>query len=1047
MIKHKLSNQSQWLIFIIFLINIFALTYCTIHLFRLIELETFKGSIKEHYWLFSILFVSTLYCLVTLFFIKKNQLFTENPHKQSQRRLLLIIAIVANISSLYLISSVFIISAVKDVSELLFLMIALIMTSSLVATAYKQHNVNNRRQVLQKVLNNMSDALVVINHKGIIVEYSKTAEITFGYETSEIIGRNIYVLFPFLRSEIKKAHDENSLTKIEKLLSKIKENRVEHKFKHEIDISLNITAFSLHHQKYLCLICRDITLDKLTLKAIQESEERLLKAQELTHLGSWEWHVKKDQLYWSKEMYNLWGVAVNTPASYDTFFSRLHPDDQQPVQQHVEQALKGGKYSVEYRVCTDDGIERHIYAEGEVIFDESGEPDTFFGTAQDITEQKTYIHQIEDYQKELESLLDEKTIQLKKADAANEAKSRFLANISHELRTPLNGIIATLDLLDHSPLNKQQQRWAKIGQTTADSFLSLINEVLDYSKIEANEIKLDIVEFNINTLIQDAVNSLTILAKAKNIQINCFLAPDLPESIICDPHKIKQILFNLLNNAIKFTGNENSKGLIELDVACKDEQLILAIKDNGIGINSKQIPYLFQPFTQADATTSRKFGGTGLGLSIVNGILKLLSGEITCESQLGRGTNFYLTIPSKIGKPNEAQSEYHYGKVLLIGSSTKVNIAIEKELSFNGANVCKLDVSNIFDLNQALLEDSQYIIYTGESPLEIAKKIPIDKFFWLSPQKPISESYTHTIETNPFFSNSIHEYLQPMQDTNLDKEVITKNMSSFENQILGELKILLVEDNLHNQEVIQYQLDKIGFSFLLADDGKHAIKQLESHAIDLVITDCHMPELDGYQLTNLIRMGKLNVSKELPIIGLTGDATHTGLELCHKVGMNKVIFKPAKIGDIKNAIEEILNLIQTDINEGQKTNELEIDMDLTSLSDDVAFQYLNDDIEVIQSFRKSFIEKNRQSVENLAEAIINNDIKFIQHLAHKMKSSSLFIGAMKLNHLCQNLEDLSSNPINQKNTLSILINTLIKEFRKIETTVNQQKTDIDTNED
>ncbi|WP_052128620.1 PAS domain S-box protein [Neosynechococcus sphagnicola] len=397
--------------------------------------------------------------------------------------------------------------------------------------------------------------------------------------------------------------------------------------------------------------------------ALQESEKNLQIAQRVAHLGSWQYDPATQKINWSEELFRIYGLDPSQPEpSYEDYLQLIYPQDLAQLTQMVEQAIiTGTPYEIEHRLIHPDGYVRWLLGRGEAELDDEGRVIKLFGTALDITDRK---------EAEI-ALAQAKEI----AEAATRAKSEFLANMSHEIRTPMNGVNGMAQLLSTTTLTTEQQDYVQAIRESGDALLTIINDILDFSKIESGNLELEASTFVLEDMIKSVCNLLRKQALDKEIDLQYFNSPDTPAVVVGDSSRLRQILLNLVGNAIKFT--ENGRVLVSVSHrVIADEQpqkyeFIFAIKDTGIGIRSDQLHKLFQPFTQADASISRKYGGTGLGLTICKRLVALMGGTIWVESlgHLGgdppvdwvsepdcgflQGSSFYFTLTMAAASVNE----------------------------------------------------------------------------------------------------------------------------------------------------------------------------------------------------------------------------------------------------------------------------------------------------------------------------------------------------------------------------------------------------------
>jgi PAS domain S-box-containing protein len=721
------------------------------------------------------------------------------------------------------------------------------------------------------------------------------------------------------------------------------------------------------------------------------------------------------------------------------------------------------KKSVE-EIVRDRGIDKWFETFKAPIINSDGSVTGTTGFSRDITERKKTEHFLLETNRELEIATVRANDLAVQAQMANIAKSEFLANMSHEIRTPMNGVIGMTGLLLETELTPEQKRYAEIVRSSGESLLMVINDILDFSKIEAGKLELEHLEFNLTELVDDFASTMAYRAHQKDLEINCYVMPEVPVLLFGDASRLRQILTNLVGNALKFTEHGEVCVRVSLSTTVESDtnQVLLrfTVRDTGIGIPANKLSLLFNKFTQVDASTTRQFGGTGLGLAISKQLAELMGGQIGVSSEEGKGTEFWLTIPFVKQTIDNEDSEFfnensYTGiQVLIVDDNRTTRDVLSTYMK--SWEMCPAEA----DCGPAALQlmyerigtgdPFQIIIIDMQMPgmdgITLSCTIRSDRCFdnvKLILLTSVEKSINHTEFIELGFNKCL---CKPVSSTELNvsmAECITLKQISFQKQndrstistsgLIKKLegiraRILLVEDNVVNQHVALVILKKLGFKADAVGNGLEAIKTLESIPYDIVFMDVQMPVMDGITATRHIRdMSTSVLNHDIKIIAMTAHALNSDREMCIEAGMNGYISKPITPVTVANEIARIFSADQN----VSVNNSAEKCGDVTTAWNKVEMiERFGGDVTITVDIINSFLQDFPVQIDLLEQLLLNAEVSSVKCQAHSIKGAAANMSAPTISTLASyietNIENCNLNDI--KNTL----HELKKAFKEVE---------------
>ncbi len=928
----------------------------------------------------------------------------------------------------------------------------------------------SKEEETRSVVDHMVDCIVTIDDKSIIRSVNPVIEKLFGYTREEVIGQSVSMLMPephlsghdgyidrYYRTGRGRCEFDHILALEVEGVHNIgmgREVQGRHKNGELIDLYIAVSEYFVGGKRYFTGVLRDIHERKQAEEALRGSEQRLRAI--VDNLAAFVGEMTPDGVLVeiNRTALTVGGLrsqdVIGKPLDETAWFAYT-PEMRVQIREDINRALAGEivRHDVDVRIA-DGGLMTIDFmlvpvrnAKGQIV--------KLIPSGINISERMRILKELR------QARLD--------AEQANQAKSIFLAAMSHEIRTPMNGVIGMADVLQQTSLNGYQMEMVDLIRESAFALLEIIDDILDFSKIEAGRLEIEREPMSVVSVVEKACAMLESLAARKGVELTLFLDPAIPQDVFGDALRLRQVLVNLANNAIKFSSGQQEPGRVSVRALLMDRTedratVEFQIVDNGIGMSAETQARLFTSFTQGDTSTTRKFGGTGLGLAISHHLVQLMGGEVTVQSALGKGSTFavrltFEQVPATPAGPKVV--DLTGVSCLVVGDKRGLADDLAVYLRYSGATV-----ERVTDLAEArkrieILPPGLWLLIIdaghGVPPLEelrVAFHFRPD----LDPHFVVLEHGHHQPDSEPRFvvirrGRRRHERSETVDTITLDgdfmhrdaflravaiaagrlheeaeveqPEKVTAVVAPSRDKALKEGRLILVaEDNEINQKVIRQQLALLGYAADIAPDGREALKRWETGNYALLLTDLHMPEMDGYQLTAAIRLAEQGKARA-PIIAITANALKGEAEHCRAIGMDDYVSKPVQLAHLNAMLQKWLPPVSPDTHPPAIPP-----LSSTAAADTIPVaapvapvirspegkpvevgileELVGNDPAVISEFLRDFRTSSGRIAAEIRNACQAGQAQTAGAAAHKLKSSARSVGALALGELCAEME-------------------------------------------
>jgi PAS domain S-box-containing protein len=889
-------------------------------------------------------------------------------------------------------------------------------------------------EVTEKIIDNIPIGMVIVGEDKMIQRINKAALAMTGYDTKEeILGLSCHQnICPAKKGKCPITDLGQVVDQSEKTII-CKDGRL-------IPVYKTAMPLEIDGQDVIIEAFMDITLLKETEKALLESRERLRIVMETIVDPVVVYDDQGKVTYLNPAFTRVFGWSFDELLGQRIDF--VQEEEKAETQKAIAKIFQGeGLTGFETRRTTKNNKMIDVRIGAALLLDTLGKPNGIVVNFQDITQEKKAQDKLNQMNQELEKAIKQANIMAHRAEIANIAKSEFLANMSHEIRTPLNGVIGMTGLLLDTDLSHEQQHYVNTVQNSGESLLAVINDILDFSKIEAGKLEMESIDFDLRSMLDHFASMMSLRVQEKNLEFLCAASPDVPALVQGDPGRLRQILTNLVGNAVKFTakGEVSVRAYLEKETN-KDITLLFSIKDTGIGIPEEKHDLLFQSFTQADASTTREFGGTGLGLTISKKLCEKMGGKIGLNSEVGKGSEFWFTArfnkqeepasyvmpvqrPDMTGHHILVVDDNKTNREILLGQLGSWGLRVKEAKDGPGALHEFYQAENEKDPFQIAILDMQMPgmdglslgrIIKSDDKLKSVHLIMMTSIGQAGDAKRFEKAGFAAYLMKPVGHSELFDCLSTIisggSKPQVETPIITRH--TVREQQRKNIRILLAEDNITNQQVATGILKNFGFvGVKTVLNGAQAVKELEAFVYDLVLMDIQMPEMDGHEACRQIRKIESESNKKrIPVIAMTAHAMKEDRDKCLEAGMDDYVSKPVNAKALLEALERWLPK-EKPVSASPATafdqipkKEIKTENNLMVFDKNALMDRLMGDVELFETVVSGFLDDMPKQIGVLTKHINQNNTEDAGRQGHQIKGASGNMGAEALRKIASEIE-------------------------------------------